>query len=48
MQHRRASELVGELLGLVGIALCIPIVILTIGIPVVLAVRLLLWLATSL
>jgi hypothetical protein len=42
---RRAALIVGDLLGAVGIALCIPFVILAIGIPLVLCVRLLLWIA---
>lgn len=40
---RRAAVVVGDLLGAVGIVLCIPFVILAIGIPIVLCVRLLLW-----
>ena len=34
----------GDLLGAVGVVLCVPIVIVAIGIPIVLGVRLLLWL----
>ena len=40
---RRAVGVVGEVLLLVGIACCVPFVILAIGIPIALAVRLLLW-----
>ena len=40
---RRAAVVVGDLLGAVAIALCIPLVILAIGIPIALGVRLLLW-----
>jgi hypothetical protein len=39
----RAAGFVGELLALVGIVCCIPFVILAIGSPIALAVRLLLW-----
>ncbi|HXW06847.1 MAG TPA: hypothetical protein VD833_16555 [Vicinamibacterales bacterium] len=40
---RRAAVVVGDLLGAVAIVLCIPFVILAIGIPIALFVRLLLW-----
>jgi hypothetical protein len=40
---RRAAVVVGDLLGVVAIALCIPFMILAIGIPIALCVRLLLW-----
>ena len=40
---RRAADVVGDLLGAVAIVLCIPFVILAIGIPIALCVRLLLW-----
>ena len=40
---RRAAAVVGDLLGAVAVALCIPFVILAIGIPIVLCVRLVLW-----
>ena len=40
---RRAAVVVGDLLGAVAIVLCIPFVILAIGIPIALCVRLLLW-----
>jgi hypothetical protein len=41
----RATVVVGDLLGVVGIVLCIPFVmlILAIGIPIVLCVRLIVW-----
>lgn len=40
---RRAAVLVGDLLGAAAIVLCIPFVILAIGIPIALCLRLLLW-----
>ena len=40
---RRAAVAVGDLLGAVAIVLCLPFVILAIGIPIALFVRLLLW-----
>jgi len=40
---RRAAVGVGDLLGAVAMVLCIPFVILAIGIPIALCVRLLLW-----
>jgi hypothetical protein len=40
---RRTAVVVGDLLAAVGIVLCIPFVILAIGIPIALCVRLLLW-----
>ena len=40
---RRAAVVVGDLLGAVAIVLSIPVVILAIGIPIALCVRLLLW-----
>ncbi len=40
---QRAAVVVGDLLGAVAIVLCIPFVILAIGIPIALCVRLLLW-----
>ena len=40
---RRAAEVIGQLFAAVGIILCIPFVILAIGIPIALCVRLLLW-----
>jgi hypothetical protein len=39
----RAAVVVGDLLGAAAIVLCIPFVILAIGIPIALCVRLLLW-----
>ena len=42
---RRAAIAIGDLLVLAGIVLCIPVVILAIGTPVALCVRLLLWIA---
>ena len=39
----RAARVVGDLLGAVAIVLCVPFVILAIGIPIALGVRLLLW-----
>lgn len=41
---RRTAGAVGEFLALVGIVCCIPFVILAIGLPIALAVRLVLWL----
>ena len=40
---RRAAVVVGDLLGLVAIVLCFPFVILAIGTPIALCLRLLLW-----
>ena len=40
---RRAAVVVGDLLGAMVIVFCIPFVILAIGIPIALCVRLLLW-----
>jgi hypothetical protein len=40
---RRAAVVVGDLLGAVAIVLCIPFVILAIGTPIALCLRLLLW-----
>ncbi|MGE3510650.1 MAG: hypothetical protein AB7N65_17390 [Vicinamibacterales bacterium] len=39
----RAAAAIGELLAAVGIVLCIPFVILAIGVPIALLVRFLLW-----
>jgi hypothetical protein len=39
----RAGGVIGEFLVLVGLVCCIPFVILGIGIPIALVVRLLLW-----
>ena len=41
-RHWRAAAVVGDLLGAVAIVLCIPFVILAIGMPIALCVRLLL------
>ncbi|HVH56619.1 MAG TPA: hypothetical protein VM791_10195 [Vicinamibacterales bacterium] len=41
----RAALVIGDLLAAVGIALCIPFVILAIGIPIAVSVRFLLWIA---
>jgi hypothetical protein len=40
---RRAVVLVGDLFGAVAIVLCIPFVILAIGTPIALCLRLMLW-----
>jgi hypothetical protein len=40
---RRAVLVIGDLLAAVGIALCFPIVLLAIGIPIALCLRFLLW-----
>jgi hypothetical protein len=40
----RAAAVIGDLLGAVGLALCVPFVILAIGIPIALCLRFLLWL----
>ena len=40
---RRAAMAIGELLAALAIVLCIPFVILAIGIPIALCVRFLLW-----
>ena len=39
----RAAVIVGDLFAAVGVVLCVPVVILAIGIPIALCVRLLLW-----
>ena len=41
---RRGNAIVGDLLGAVALVLCVPFVLLAIGSPIVLFVRLLLWL----
>ena len=41
----RAAMAIGDLLAAMGIILCIPVVILVIGTPIALCVRLLLWIA---
>jgi hypothetical protein len=40
---RRAAAVAGDLVGVVALVLCIPFVILAIGIPIALCLRLLLW-----
>ena len=40
---RRVTSVIGDLLGLMGIVLCVPFVILAIGIPIALCIRFLLW-----
>ena len=40
---RRAAVLVGDLMGAVAVVLCVPFVILAVGTPIALCVRLLLW-----
>jgi hypothetical protein len=44
----RGAVIVGDLLGAVALVLCIPFVILAIGIPIALCVRLLLWIGALL
>jgi hypothetical protein len=43
--RHRAASMIGDLLGAVGLVLCVPFVILAIGMPIALGLRLLLWLA---
>lgn len=45
---RRVPEVLGDLLALVGIVFCIPFVILAIGTPIALFVRLALWILDAL
>ena len=40
---RRAAVLVGDVMGAVAIVLCVPFVIVAVGTPIALCVRLLLW-----
>jgi hypothetical protein len=40
---RRAAVVVGDVLGVLAIVLCFPVVIVAIGIPIALCVRLLQW-----
>ena len=40
---RRTAAVIGDLFSALGIVLCIPVVILAIGMPIVLGLRLLLW-----
>ena len=42
---RRAAMVGGDFLGVVGVALSIPFVILAIGVPIALGLRVLLWIA---
>lgn len=42
---RRGALVIGDLVAAVGIVVCIPFVILAIGIPIALSVRFLLWIA---
>jgi hypothetical protein len=44
----RAAIAMGDLLGAVGLVLCVPFVILAIGIPIALCLRVLLWLVGAL
>jgi hypothetical protein len=41
--RRRAAVVIGDLFAAMGIVLCIPFVIVAIGMPIALCVRLLLW-----
>jgi hypothetical protein len=43
--YAAAAMVIGDLLAALGIVICIPVVILAIGIPVALCVRFLLWIA---
>lgn len=45
---RRAAAAAGELLAVMGVVLSVPLVILAIGLPIALCVRLLLWIAGAL
>lgn len=40
---RHAATVIGDLLAAMGIVLCVPFVILAVGIPIALCARLLLW-----
>ena len=44
----RAALMIGDLFGAVGLVLCVPFVILAIGIPIALGLRFLLWLVRML
>lgn len=44
----RAALVAGDLLGAAGLALCVPVVILVIGVPIALCARFLLWIAGTL
>lgn len=39
----RAAVVIGDLFAAIGVVLCVPLVILAVGIPIALCVRLLLW-----
>ena len=41
---RRAAVAIGDVLGAVGLALCLPFVIIAVGMPIALGLRFLLWL----
>ena len=41
----RAAVVIADLLGVAGLVLCVPFVILAIGIPIALCLRFLLWIA---
>lgn len=43
--HPGAAEVIGDMVGTVGLVLCVPIAILAIGAPIALCLRLGLWLA---
>ena len=45
---RRVASVIGDLLGATAIVLCIPFVILAVAMPLVLGIRLLMWLAALL
>jgi hypothetical protein len=45
---RRVARVIGDLLGATAIALCIPFVIIAVAMPLVLCIRLLMWLAALL
>lgn len=45
---QRAADVVGDLFGAVAVVLCIPFVILAIGLPIALFMRLLLWIGERL
>jgi hypothetical protein len=42
---RRVTVVIGDLFAAAGIALCIPFIILAVGIPIALCLRLVLWIA---
>jgi hypothetical protein len=45
---RRVTAVIGDVVGAMGVALCVPLVILAVGIPIALCVRLLLWIGRML